>query len=166
MQANFCYLQSKAQVTLYMLLSLPCTYLQAVFTLFVFISKFIAKKRLSFVMTMLVLTSLMTIGSLVFIIYQNFQIYKRTPDIFSMLFFAVPLTSFITQFLLNVLMVFVHRKVMSSAKCTIPKWVYIPSTFFGYHCLSLTNITFKIDDPTEKHSQTLKSYLNCYRLIS
>ena len=69
-----------------------------------------------------------------------------------MLFFAVPLTSFITQFLLNVLMVFVHRKVMSSAKCTIPEWVYIPSTFLGYHCLSLTNITFKIEDPTEKHS--------------
>lgn len=85
---------------------------------------------------------------------------------FSILFFALPLTTLITQFVLNFLMFFVHRKVMSSAKCTIPKLVYVPSTLFSFHCLSLTNITFKIDDPTEKHSQTLNSYLNCYRLIS
>ncbi len=138
-----------------MLLSLPCMYLQGVVTIIVILSKLVAKKRLSLVMTMLVLTSVMTMASLAFIINQNFQIYKSVSNIFSILFFALPLTTFITQMVLNLMMCVIHGKVMTRANCSIPKWVYIPSTLLNYHCLSLTNITFKIDDPTEKHSQTL-----------
>ena len=121
---------------------------------------------MSLVMSMLVLTSLMTLGSLAFIINQNFQIYKNSPESLSILFFAVPLATFVTQSVLNLLMCIVHVKVLRSALCTIPKWAYIPSALFSYHCLSLSNITFKTNEPTEKHSQTLQNYLACYRMIS
>ena len=107
---------------------------------------------MSLVMSMLVLTSLMTLGSLAFIINQNFQIYKNSPESLSILFFAVPLATFVTQSVLNLFMCIVHVKVLRSALCTIPKWAYIPSALFSYHCLSLSNITFKTNEPTEKHS--------------
>ena len=129
-------------------------------------SKLVAKKRMSLVMSMLVLTSLMTVGSLAYIINQNFQIYKNSPDVLSILFLAVPVATFVTQLVFNLLMCIVHRKVLSTALCTIPRWVYLPSVLMSYHCLSLSSITFKTNEPTEKHSQTLKNYLKCYRMIS
>jgi len=149
-----------------MILSLPCTYLQGLTMLIVLPSKLVAKKRMSLVMSMLVLTSLMTVGSLAYIINQNFQIYKNSPDVLSILFLAVPVATFVTQLVFNLLMCIVHRKVLSTALCTIPRWVYLPSVLMSYHCLSLSSITFKTNEPTEKHSQTLKNYLKCYRMIS
>ena len=101
-------------------------------------------------MTMLFISQLLLTGSLAFIVRQNFSIYKTFPDKTSLLFFVIPLVTIVMQGLLNFSMCIVHKKELTTASCTVPKLIYIPSALIGYHALSLCNITFATSEPKEE----------------
>ena len=117
-------------------LDLPCLYTYLlVFFLLIFL-KIIMQKRISFVMTNLMMCSTKLTLSIGYISYQNLLEFIYVQSSTLCVFTFVPLFCFLFQILFNLWISVVHRIVLSYAGYRNSILVYIPSVILTYHCLS------------------------------